>query len=203
MDRRDRDRDRDRGARSRSRSRDRGGSSRNGGSRDYGGAGGGGGGRDRDRYERGGGEPSKWVRDTYDAAGVALPTAPKPSKPLTREEIEAQRKERVELVKRLTQGDRPEAAATGAGAASSSSSAANGTSGDGDATVGEDEEEEDEEEEMARMLGFGGFGSTKGQQVLDNQEGPAAGGLRKHKARKYRQYMNRKSGFNKPLAKMD
>jgi hypothetical protein len=58
--------------------------------------------------------------------------------------------------------------------------------------------------------------------VTDNQLGPAAGAISKHKARKYRQYMNRKGifvcfnfyrfcvylnfilgGFNKPLAKID
>lgn len=41
------------------------------------------------------------------------------------------------------------------------------------------------------LLGFGGFGSTKGRQVVDNAVGPATGGVAKHKSRKYRQYMNR------------
>ena len=61
----------------------------------------------------------------------------------------------------------------------------------------------DEEEQMRRLLGFsGGFGSTKGQAVEDNQSTAARGVTGKNKARKYRQYMNRKNGFNRPLEKM-
>ena len=62
----------------------------------------------------------------------------------------------------------------------------------------------DEEEQMRRLLGFsGGFGSTKGEAVEDNQSSAARGATGKNKARKYRQYMNRKSGFNRPLEKMN
>jgi len=62
----------------------------------------------------------------------------------------------------------------------------------------------DEEEQMKLMLGFaGGFGSTKNSKVADNHETLAAGRVAKNKARKYRQYMNRKNGFNRPLDKMD
>ncbi|CAB9516611.1 Small nuclear ribonucleoprotein 27kDa (U4 U6.U5) [Seminavis robusta] len=62
----------------------------------------------------------------------------------------------------------------------------------------------DEEEQMKRLLGFsGGFGSTSGQQVEDNQSSAAQGAAAKNKARKYRQYMNRKNGFNRPLEKME
>ena len=62
----------------------------------------------------------------------------------------------------------------------------------------------DEEEQMRRLLGFSGeFGSTKGQAVKDNQSSAARGAASKNKARKYRQYMNRKNGFNRPLDKMD
>ena len=62
----------------------------------------------------------------------------------------------------------------------------------------------DEEEQMKLMLGFaGGFGSTKNSKVADNHETLAAGTVAKNKARKYRQYMNRKNGFNRPLDKMD
>jgi U4/U6.U5 tri-snRNP-associated protein 3 len=50
--------------------------------------------------------------------------------------------------------------------------------------------------------GFGGFSSTKGEQVEDNKKGPAKGAVSKNKAREYRQYMNRRGGFNRPLAKM-
>jgi U4/U6.U5 tri-snRNP-associated protein 3 len=61
----------------------------------------------------------------------------------------------------------------------------------------------DEEEQMKMLLGFDGFGSTKGEAVQDNQNSAARGAAAKNKARKYRQYMNRKNGFNRPLEKMD
>ena len=61
----------------------------------------------------------------------------------------------------------------------------------------------DEEEQMQRLLGFSGFASTKGDQVEDNKTTAAKGAATKNKARKYRQYMNRKGGFNRPLDKMD
>jgi U4/U6.U5 tri-snRNP-associated protein 3 len=61
----------------------------------------------------------------------------------------------------------------------------------------------DEEEQMKRILGFsGGFASTNGKDVEDNQKSAACGAVSKKKARKYRQYMNRKGGFNRPLDKM-
>jgi U4/U6.U5 tri-snRNP-associated protein 3 len=67
----------------------------------------------------------------------------------------------------------------------------------------EDEEEEEELEvedggmdDMAAMMGFGGFGSTKGQKVLGNNVGAA----RKESKTEYRQYMNRVGGFNRPLS---
>ncbi|KAG7530360.1 hypothetical protein FFLO_05076 [Filobasidium floriforme] len=66
---------------------------------------------------------------------------------------------------------------------------------------GRDEEEEDdgdmaaEEDEMAAMLGFGGFGSTKNQKVKGNVEGAA----QIQQQRTWRQYMNRRGGFNRPL----
>ena len=61
----------------------------------------------------------------------------------------------------------------------------------------------DEEEQMKRLLGFGDFSSSKGQKVEDNQNSLARGAAAKNKARKYRQYMNRKGGFNRPLDKMN
>ena len=61
----------------------------------------------------------------------------------------------------------------------------------------------DEEEQMRKMLGFSGeFGSTKGKAVDDNHKSAARGAAAKNKGRKYRQYMNRKGGFNRPLDKM-
>ncbi len=62
----------------------------------------------------------------------------------------------------------------------------------------------DEEEQMKRLLGFsGGFATTKGEEVEDNSKSAARGAAGKNKARKYRQYMNRKGGFNRPLDKMN
>ena len=60
----------------------------------------------------------------------------------------------------------------------------------------------DEEAQMNEMMGFGGFGTTKGKEVADNKTSAARGLVAKHKARKYRQYMNRKGGFNRPLEQM-
>lgn len=61
----------------------------------------------------------------------------------------------------------------------------------------------DEEEQMKKLLGFSGFNSTKGEAVEDNHKTAARGVATKNKARKYRQYMNRKNGFNRPLEKVD
>lgn len=66
-----------------------------------------------------------------------------------------------------------------------------------------DLEEYDEEEQMQMLLGFNsGFASTKGKAVEDNQNSASRGAAAKNKARKYRQYMNRKGGFNRPLDPM-
>lgn len=64
-----------------------------------------------------------------------------------------------------------------------------------------DEEEDgevldDDEAAMQAMMGFSGFGSTKGKQVAGNN----AGAVRKEKKTEYRQYMNRTGGFNRPLS---
>mmetsp|Transcript_17017 Transcript_17017/g.20777 ORF Transcript_17017/g.20777 Transcript_17017/m.20777 type:complete len:182 (-) Transcript_17017:143-688(-) len=67
----------------------------------------------------------------------------------------------------------------------------------------EDLEGLDEDEQMQKLFGIGGFGSTKGKAVKDNQNSAAKGTAAKNKARKYRQYMNRKGGFNRPLQKMN
>lgn len=57
--------------------------------------------------------------------------------------------------------------------------------------------EKRENELMAKMMGFTNFDSTKGKQV----EGNNVGNVRVAKKRKYRQYMNRQGGFNRPLDK--
>lgn len=51
--------------------------------------------------------------------------------------------------------------------------------------MGDDIEEGDDEAMMAAMMGFGGFGSTKGKKV----EGNAQGGVKIEKKAAYRQYM--------------
>ncbi|CDR99480.1 hypothetical protein [Sporisorium scitamineum] len=51
---------------------------------------------------------------------------------------------------------------------------------------------------MAAMMGFGGFGTTKGKKVSGN----TAGAAEVKKERTWRQYMNRKGGFNRPLDKI-
>ncbi|KAL7425192.1 hypothetical protein Q5752_000880 [Cryptotrichosporon argae] len=62
----------------------------------------------------------------------------------------------------------------------------------------QDEEQDEEAAAMANMLGFGGFGTTKNKTV----EGNVEGGANVHKQRTWRQYMNRRGGFNRPLDKM-
>jgi U4/U6.U5 tri-snRNP-associated protein 3 len=54
-----------------------------------------------------------------------------------------------------------------------------------------------EEIEMMKIMGFGGFDTTKNKKVEDGSANAYAVNIQ-HK-RKYRQYMNRKGGFNKPL----
>mmetsp|Transcript_45166 Transcript_45166/g.109304 ORF Transcript_45166/g.109304 Transcript_45166/m.109304 type:complete len:157 (-) Transcript_45166:2047-2517(-) len=61
----------------------------------------------------------------------------------------------------------------------------------------------DQEEQMRKLMGIQGFGTTKGKEVKDNKNSAARGVAAKNKARKYRQYMNRKNGFNRPLEKMN
>lgn len=52
-----------------------------------------------------------------------------------------------------------------------------------------------DEQEMMKMMGFCNFDTTKGKKV----EGNDVGGVHVILKRKYRQYMNRKGGFNRPL----
>lgn len=60
----------------------------------------------------------------------------------------------------------------------------------------EDGEVDPDEAAMQAMMGFGGFGSTKGKKIAGND----VGGVRKEKKTEYRQYMNRQGGFNRPLS---
>ncbi|OTA91756.1 hypothetical protein M434DRAFT_22222 [Hypoxylon sp. CO27-5] len=64
---------------------------------------------------------------------------------------------------------------------------------------GEDDDivvEDDGLSAMQAMMGFGGFGTTKGTHIPGNN----AGAVRKEKKTEYRQYMNRVGGFNRPLS---
>jgi len=62
----------------------------------------------------------------------------------------------------------------------------------------EDEDMEgktDDEVAMMRLMGFSGFSTTKGKKVSNND----SGAVHHVVVRKYRQYMNRRGGFNRPL----
>jgi len=52
-----------------------------------------------------------------------------------------------------------------------------------------------EELQIREIMGFGSFHSTKGKKVEGNNQGAVHVIMK----RKYRQYMNRKGGFNRPL----
>ncbi|XP_075714611.1 U4/U6.U5 small nuclear ribonucleoprotein 27 kDa protein [Rhinoderma darwinii] len=54
----------------------------------------------------------------------------------------------------------------------------------------------EEEIEMMKLMGFGSFETTKGRKVDGSVNAYAINVSQK---RKYRQYMNRKGGFNRPL----
>ncbi|KIK49309.1 hypothetical protein CY34DRAFT_70153 [Suillus luteus UH-Slu-Lm8-n1] len=55
-----------------------------------------------------------------------------------------------------------------------------------------------DEEDMMAAMGLAGFGTTKGKHVEGNQEGF----VDIKKIRTWRQYMNRRGGFNRPLDKV-
>lgn len=60
------------------------------------------------------------------------------------------------------------------------------------------EEEMDDDAAMMAMMGLSGFGTTKNKRVEGNQEGA----VQIKKQRTWRQYMNRRGGFNRPLDKI-
>jgi len=78
------------------------------------------------------------------------------------------------------------------------SSAATPAPIDLDSTPEEGEDLSDSERQMQAMMGFGGFDSTKNKGVEGNQ----TGGANLIKQRTWRQYMNRRGGFNRPLDKI-
>ncbi|KAJ3160372.1 hypothetical protein HDU86_000706 [Geranomyces michiganensis] len=67
---------------------------------------------------------------------------------------------------------------------------------DRESPAGGEQEELDEEEQMKRLMGFAGFDSTQGKKVV----GSDASGAAINKQRTYRQYMNRRRGFNRNLS---
>ena len=79
-----------------------------------------------------------------------------------------------------------------------------------DSSINEDDDQSDEmsgnppegDEDFMKLFGFSDFDTTKGKTVYDNSHSAAVGKAAKNKGRQYRQYMNRRGGFNKPLAKM-
>jgi U4/U6.U5 tri-snRNP-associated protein 3 len=73
----------------------------------------------------------------------------------------------------------------------------NGNTKSKDADVMDGIEEADEETAMAKMMGFNNFRSTKNTKVPGNDKNY---GVRKEKTSEYRQYMNRRGGFNRPLS---
>ncbi|BGP25410.1 cyclophilin-RNA interacting protein [Rhodotorula toruloides] len=60
-----------------------------------------------------------------------------------------------------------------------------------------DDAAEVNEQDIAALMGFGGFGSTQGKAHEDD-----ISAVSKRQERHYRQYMNRKGGFNRPLDKI-
>ncbi|EPQ58181.1 hypothetical protein GLOTRDRAFT_120022 [Gloeophyllum trabeum ATCC 11539] len=61
-----------------------------------------------------------------------------------------------------------------------------------------DDATNDDDAAMMAMMGLTGFGTTKGKHVEGNQEGA----VDVKKMRTWRQYMNRRGGFNRPLDKI-
>jgi len=59
----------------------------------------------------------------------------------------------------------------------------------------EDDPVDEETRKMQQLMGIGGFETTKNKKVTDN-----VGGFAKiNRTQRYRQYMNRRGGFNRPL----
>merc|ERR1712154_44165 len=54
---------------------------------------------------------------------------------------------------------------------------------------------DDEQVDMMKLMGFANFDTTKGKKV----EGTDVSGVNIQRKRRYRQYMNRRGGFNRPL----
>ena len=61
---------------------------------------------------------------------------------------------------------------------------------------GSEDEDNDEDALLRKMMGFSTFNTTHDKKVPGNN----VSGVRKEKSTKYRQYMNRTGGFNRPLS---
>eukprot|EP01083_Nonionella_stella_P020060 55637_1 len=128
----------------------------------------------------------------------------KPNKDSDRERLERERRDRMARLRAENEEEELKLSAVSDGNVNSENGASGRTGKDYILEVDEEElEGMDEEDQMMKLLGIGGFDSTKGKEVEDNKNSLARGSAAKNKARKYRQYMNRKGGFNRPLDKMN
>jgi U4/U6.U5 small nuclear ribonucleoproteins len=108
----------------------------------------------------------------------------------SKDEIEAARRARMARLR--AENEDEEQAVTGRGSGANGGSAKVDTSRQSGVVDASELEGLDDDEQMRIMLGFDGFGSTKNTKVDDNHATSARGAAAKNKARKYRQYMNRK-----------
>lgn len=105
---------------------------------------------------------------------------------------------RPEDKSRAGERDTPRSAEPSGSGATQSSSVKIDSAENESGEEGESMDVEDTEQDMMALMGFGGFDSTKGKPVVGNQEGA----VNIKKQRTWRQYMNRRGGFNRPLDKI-
>ncbi|KAJ1020446.1 hypothetical protein NDA13_005764 [Ustilago tritici] len=163
--------------------------------------------RSRDRDDRYMDRPPRPRPSAYDNNGlVPRPRSPRRHRdePL-RSRDDCSRPSASGRRSRSPQALAPSAPTRHGGKAATSTEGQSGTSQGIGAEAGEEggeegdrDEAEGDEDAMAAMMGFGGFGTTKGKKVAGN----AAGAAEVKKERTWRQYMNRKGGFNRPLDKI-
>ncbi len=139
------------------------------------------------------------------ASASASSSSAAPRRELDRERLDRERRERMSRLRAENEEEEQKLAAVSNGDGGDGSGNGNEITGKNQILEVDEEDLEgmDEEEQMRKLLGFEGFDSTKGKAVADNQTTLARGSAAKNKARKYRQYMNRKGGFNRPLDKMN
>ena len=104
------------------------------------------------------------------------------------------------LRKKRFRSETEAAAAQAAAAAGGGGGGAGGAAAASAAAADEADDEPDEDEEAKMMAAMGiplAFDSTAGKEVNDPR--CKVEGVRKKEQRKYRQYMNRRGGFNRPL----